>query len=165
MFIYYSRACNVDCNERTPYQAQKNKEPCDSVDPTSTDPKNEVLILALKQLQNCSDEDVVHVKSWILTYKQLAAEQKMYARKAVQAVLFEALFGQLNSDSVRINVLPSHCTHMTNSTSHNVPVYYEPDAAGPCELVCQSMTIMTNSVDMSNANAVPTKLPKYTYIV
>lgn len=52
---------------------------------------------------NCTSEDEVMTRGWTFDYKKLSPDQKMFAKKAIQDVLFEAQLETLTIQSVRIN--------------------------------------------------------------
>lgn len=131
-----------------PEEAQSNtlspSEPCDNSTKPEFDTKNQLLQLVLKLMQNCTDEDVLLVRTWIADYKSLRPEQKMYVRKAIQQILFEALYGALKRGSIVINS-PPVCTALSTDASAHLPIYYgniDDDNNGTahmaCTLVCQN---------------------------
>lgn len=73
--------------------------------------QNELLALACEYLakpQNDTkdDENLAIARVWANKLKDLQPHQKLFAEKAINDVLFEALLGNLHKDSVKINENP-----------------------------------------------------------
>lgn len=86
--------------------------------------QNQLLTIACDYLSK-SDGDLDIAKIWAGKLKSLAPDQKLFAEKAINDILFEAQLGNLSRHSVRINEdaqplspFSSASTSLTNSHSY-----------------------------------------------
>ncbi|KAL4085192.1 hypothetical protein QTP88_027051 [Uroleucon formosanum] len=69
---------------------------------TDQQKRNELLQFACDKLQNLSNDNDILAKSWALELNQLEPDQKLFAQKAINDILFEARLKTLNRNSVQI---------------------------------------------------------------
>lgn len=66
---------------------------------------NDILKLACDHLKNKQNDDEATTisKTWAIQFRKIPENQKLFAKKAIDDILFEASLGTLNRESVEIN--------------------------------------------------------------
>lgn len=64
---------------------------------------DELLELATKRLKQCDEYSLTIANAWTGEYRVLSEDQKIFANKSIDDVLFEARMGTLHRNSVKIN--------------------------------------------------------------
>ncbi|XP_076299733.1 uncharacterized protein LOC143218446 [Lasioglossum baleicum] len=67
------------------------------------DEQNELCSIACDRLQSSNDDADILGKAWALDYKQLKPDQQLFAKKAINDILFEGRLGTLHRYSIVIN--------------------------------------------------------------
>lgn len=68
-----------------------------------TEDEDEKLEQTTKRLKQCDEYIQTLANGWACEYRLLSEDQKLFAKKAIDDILFEARLGTLNRNSVKIN--------------------------------------------------------------
>ncbi|KAK8395762.1 hypothetical protein O3P69_005693 [Scylla paramamosain] len=68
------------------------------------DPTEELVKLASKRLQQPQDDSDVVAAAWAVELRKMDPQQQLFAKKAINEILFEGQMGTLHRSSVEINV-------------------------------------------------------------
>ena len=70
--------------------------------------KHELLEIACEQLQKEDDPSYHLAKTWANDFNKLSEDQQIFAKKAINDILYEGRLGNLRANSFRINSAESH---------------------------------------------------------
>ncbi|XP_064103873.1 uncharacterized protein LOC135213702 isoform X3 [Macrobrachium nipponense] len=68
------------------------------------DPTEELVKLAYKRLQQPQDDSDILAAAWAVELRKMDPQQQLFAKKAINEILFEGQMGTLHRNSVEINV-------------------------------------------------------------
>ncbi|XP_063601117.1 uncharacterized protein LOC134777210 [Penaeus indicus] len=68
------------------------------------DPTEELVKLASKRLQQPQDDSDIVAAAWAVELRKMDPQQQLFAKKAINEILFEGQMGTLHRSSVEINV-------------------------------------------------------------
>ncbi|XP_035785772.1 uncharacterized protein LOC118463361 isoform X2 [Anopheles albimanus] len=99
-----------------------------TIDESSTEREEskraKLLCLACKRFTNPPSETELLVKSWLIDYEKLSADQQLYAKKFINDVLFEGQLGNLHRNAITFNsalqpIGNSHRAHWAHPQGYN----------------------------------------------
>lgn len=83
--------------------SQANDGPSKNKKKKAGDPTEELVKLATKRLQQSQDDCDTVAAAWAVELRKMDPQQQMFAKKAINDILFEGQMGTLHRNSVEIN--------------------------------------------------------------
>jgi hypothetical protein len=106
----------------------------------------ELLAKARKRLETPPDDYEKIAMAWAVELKKMDTQQQMFAKKAINDILFEGQMGTLSRDSVQINVHMSRTSTPYSGSLASTICYYDQPIANnqplqPAQQVSQPSTM------------------------
>lgn len=102
-------------------------------------PTEELVKLASKRLQQPQDDSEKIAAAWAVELRKMDPHQQIFAKKAINDILFEGQMGTLHRNSVEINNTSSRAStpysvqSLPASMHHNTTSFHQYESANPLD--------------------------------
>ncbi|XP_055910353.1 uncharacterized protein LOC129944732 [Eupeodes corollae] len=139
---------NNKANDTNPEMSHNSDEQPPKKAKTKNDGSQELISLVRKRLQEPKNEFEQISAAWAVDLQRMEPEQQLFAKKAINDILFEGRMGTLNRNSVKINM------DGYNSASCSTPYSFVMSTPSPadCYYVKQNSEVVYSEEDTNSQN-------------